>query len=220
MTPSATYCRNCGKPLTEEEKAIAGTTTCSSCLAARTAAGAAPPFSTPPTAPFPPPADSGISPGLAFFLGLIPGVGAIYNGQYAKGLMHVVVFGILLSIANAEGDYARQVQPLAVMLAVVWVPYMAFEAYHTAKKRMLGQPVDEFSSLAPSHPRVDVPSGPIVLIAVGVLFLLSNLELLRISQVIRFWPALLIGLGVYQLWQRSHRNAAASPSGTEERHES
>ena len=33
-----------------------------------------------------------ISPGLAFFLGWIPGVGAIYNGQYAKGLVHAVAF--------------------------------------------------------------------------------------------------------------------------------
>ena len=36
-----------------------------------------------------------VSPGLALFLGMIPGVGAIYNGQYAKGLVHAIVFGIL-----------------------------------------------------------------------------------------------------------------------------
>ena len=34
------------------------------------------------------------------------------------------------------------------MLAAFWA-YMAFEAYHTARKRQLGQPVDEFSSLVP-----------------------------------------------------------------------
>ena len=38
-------------------------------------------------------------------LGLIPGVGAIYNGQYAKGLVHAVVFGLLVSaIANGHGN--------------------------------------------------------------------------------------------------------------------
>ena len=30
--------------------------------------------------------DPGASPGLAFLLGFIPGVGAIYNGQYVKGI--------------------------------------------------------------------------------------------------------------------------------------
>ena len=32
---------------------------------------------------------------IALFLGFIPGVGAIYNGQYAKGLVHAVVFGLI-----------------------------------------------------------------------------------------------------------------------------
>jgi len=32
-----------------------------------------------------------VSPGLALFLGLIPGVGAIYNGQYAKGMVHAII---------------------------------------------------------------------------------------------------------------------------------
>ena len=51
--------------------------------------------------PIPPPRDAGASPGLAFLLGLIPGVGAIYNGQYVKGLMHVVILGILISIVSS-----------------------------------------------------------------------------------------------------------------------
>ena len=51
------------------------------------------PYSTPvPYAPGVPPirpAKGSSSPALAFILGfLIPGVGAIYNGQYAKGLVH------------------------------------------------------------------------------------------------------------------------------------
>ena len=34
-----------------------------------------------------------LAPGLAFALGFIPGVGAIYNGQYLKGLVHALIFG-------------------------------------------------------------------------------------------------------------------------------
>ena len=79
-------------------------------------APAAPP-PRPPPAPGPPPppppagpsgsaatsyAYADVSPGLAFFLGMIPGVGAIYNGQYAKGLVHAVIWGMLMSIANSR----------------------------------------------------------------------------------------------------------------------
>lgn len=47
-----------------------------------------------------------------------------------------------------------------------------------------------------------MPIGPIVLIAVGVLFLLDNLGLLPLSDILRFWPLILIGVGVYSLYSR------------------
>ena len=88
-------------------------------------------------------------PGLAFVLGLIPGVGAIYNGQYAKGLVHVIIIGLVISVLS--NGSAHGLEPLvSLMLAGFWF-YMAFEAYHTAQRRQRGQPVDEFSSLIPTH---------------------------------------------------------------------
>jgi len=159
------------------------------------------------TAPQPPPprsskSDSGASPGLAFLLGFIPGVGAIYNGQYVKGLIHVVVLGVLISITNDE-NLSSNLQPLFGMMIAVWVFYMAFEAYHTAKKRQLGEPVDEFSSIVPRHGQPSrFPLAPTVLIAVGVLFLLHNLNILRIAELLRYWPVALICLGAYMLYER------------------
>jgi len=140
------------------------------------------------------------SPGLAFILGWIPGVGAIYNGQYAKGLVHVVVFGLIISVLNhGVGEF----EPLFGIGLAAWVFYMAFEAYHTAKKRMLGLPIDEFSSLV----RFDansgrVPIGPIVLIGLGLFFLLANFDLISVQQIMRFWPVALIGFGLYLLMGR------------------
>jgi hypothetical protein len=90
------------------------------------------------------------------------------------------------------------------MMIAVWVFYMAFEAYHTAKRRALGQPVDEFSSIVPRHGETPTkfPLAPVVLIAVGLLFLLNNLDIFRIGQIIRYWPIALIALGVYMLYER------------------
>lgn len=141
------------------------------------------------------------SPGLAFILGLIPGVGAIYNGQYAKGLIHVVILGTLISILSSGA--AGGLEPLFGMLTALWVIYMPFEAYHTASKRLRGEPVDEFSSVVPlKHQTAGFPLAPVVLIGVGVIFLLNNLEIVRLYQILRYWPLFLILLGVYMLYMR------------------
>src|SRR6202044_3449381 len=106
-----------------------------------------PPGYAPPAPGYAPPpfsAQSTVSPALAFFLGLIPGVGAIYNGQYAKGLVHAIVWGLLMSIAQSRA--AEGLEAIFVMLVIAWWAYMAFEAYRTAQKLQAGEPVDEYSS--------------------------------------------------------------------------
>jgi hypothetical protein len=222
--PAVGYCRECGKPLCETCRRQAdGTVYCEEHAPAAAWASPPPPPPPPYSAPDPPPyrapeptpyttsqpqyshppiTDPGSSPGLAFLLGFIPGVGAIYNGQYVKGFIHVVIFGVLIAIVN-DDQMSGNLQPLFGMMIAVWVFYMAFEAYHTAKRRQLGQPVDEFSSIVPraGHP-ARFPLAPTVLIAVGLLFLLHNLNILRIGDLIRYWPVALICLGAYMLYER------------------
>ncbi len=248
-TPAIAYCRECGKPLCETcRHLVDGTVFCDEHSPLGAPPGTPPiaspyagGYSAPPTHPYTAPeatpytathpsarhpaSDPGASPGLAFLLGFIPGVGAIYNGQYVKGLIHVVILGILISIVSND-DTSGNLQPLFGMMIAVWVFYMAFEAYHTAKRRQLGQPVDEFSSLVPRSGQPSrFPLAPTVLIAVGLLFLLHNLDILRIGQVIRYWPVALIGLGVYMLFERlsgrpvpEEQRAAAAREPVDERH--
>ena len=141
----------------------------------------------------------GSVPALAFLLGFIPGVGAIYNGQYAKGLIHAVAFGLMISLINSNA--ARGVEPLLGILLAVFTFYMAFEAYHTARKRRDGEPVDEFSSLVHlTGPRV--PMAGLALIGMGVLLLLITNELISAEMFRRIWPAGLIVVGVYLLYVR------------------
>ena len=160
----------------------------------------APPFHAGSPPPLPNSA-SNVSPGLAFVLGFIPGVGAVYNGQYAKGLVHVVIFGSIISILSTGA--ARGFEPLFGLLIPAFVFYMAFEAFHTAKKRRGGEAVDEFSGLVRrGGTQSRFPVAPVLLIAFGVLFLLDNLDVLKIGRLIRYWPALLIALGLYLLYER------------------
>ena len=89
------------------------------------------------------------------------------------------------------------------MLIGVFYFYMAFEAYHTARKRLAGEPVDEFSSLIQLRPEAGrFPMVPVLLIALGVLFLLNNLNLLRMEEILKYWPAALIVLGAWMLYER------------------
>jgi hypothetical protein len=212
------YCRTCGKPLCGVcQRPLDGSIVCEE--------------HAPPQQPGPPPAaqpqpSSGAPyappPGLAFGLGFIPGVGAIYNGQYAKGIIHVVIFGVLIGILSS--DVSTGWVPLFAMLLAAWCFYMPFEAYHTARKRRMGLPADEFSSLF----RMDtggtqgcrrphrIPIGPIILIGVGVLFLLDTLGILHAAQIWRFWPLILIGIGISKLIDRvggSHDGPPPPPSG-------
>ena len=77
-----------------------------------------------------------------------------------------------------DNDSARGLEPLVgLMLAGFWC-YMAFEAYHTAQRRQRGLVVDEFSSLIPMPAARRFPVAPVMLIALGVMFLLNNLDLL------------------------------------------
>ncbi|MBI3698733.1 MAG: hypothetical protein HY238_28325 [Acidobacteria bacterium] len=205
-TAAVAFCRTCGKALCNEcRQEWQGVIYCGACAIAQQAAA---PQTRAPQPPLPATRAPGSpSPGLAFFLGLIPGVGAIYNGQYAKGILHVVVLGLLISIGSSRA--AGELEPLIVMFTVGWFFYMAFEAYHTAKRRAAGEPVDEFSGLFPSSRQSGmVPMGPLVLIALGVVFLLHTLGYWSMDRILRFWPVLMIAAGVYLLYAR----LAARPS--------
>jgi hypothetical protein len=196
------YCRTCGRPLCEAcRRPVGGTILCEEHAPQPAAAAPQPKPAKPPQAA--PEGPHQPSPGLAFVLGLLPGVGAIYNGQYAKGLVHVVVLGLLISIVSSSRAVSG-LEPLFGFLIAGWYMYMPFEAYHTARKRRLGEPVDEFSSVFPlkAHRRTGIPAGPLALIALGVLFLLNTMDILRFDQIARYWPVALIGLGVYMLYCR------------------
>jgi len=142
-------------------------------------------------------------------------VGAIYNGQYAKGLIHAVIFGILVSIAS--NAHAGPLEPLFGIMIAIWVFYMAFEAYHTARKRRYGMVVEEFSSLFDARGQGKFPGGAVLLVVLGFVLLLDTTDIINMDQVERYWPIGLIVLGLYLLYVRVHAAGLAhlhpSPKG-------
>lgn len=145
QTPATAYCRTCGKPLCAAcQRVVQGVIYCEQCIAERLgtpvppAAGAVPGAGVPPAVPVVPvvPAEGHVpSPGLAALLGFIPGVGAIYNGQFVKGVAHVAIFVALVWAAN-------QVDWFGFLIAC-WIFYMVYDAYKTARARELGEPLPD-----------------------------------------------------------------------------
>jgi hypothetical protein len=187
------YCRNCGRPLCPGcSRDVHGALYCEPCLAGLIA----------PAQPGPPwqPPRGGPNPGAALGLGFVPGLGAVYNGEYIKALIHVFVFASLIAAQNSDvpGGYHAF---LGIALACFYF-YMPIDAYRVAKARQEGKP--EPPSLLEGEGRK--PVGAIVLIGLGVFLLLANAGLFQWDWLARGWPVLLIGLGVWMLadrWKRT-----------------
>ncbi|MGI4757175.1 MAG: hypothetical protein ACRYGF_10035 [Janthinobacterium lividum] len=76
------------------------------------------------------------NPGLAALLGFIPGVGAMYNGQFPKGIAHIAIFAVFSSLSkNVNGIFG--------LFVAGWIFYMVFEAYQTARARRDGLPLPD-----------------------------------------------------------------------------
>jgi Domain of unknown function (DUF5668)/B-box zinc finger len=220
QNPVAAYCRTCGKPLcTSCTRPVAGVVYCETCLAERL--GTVPP--SPPANPYQasntyqasfvaPPPGSGPNPSLAGLLGAIPfGVGAIYNGQYTKGLVHLGIF-VFLVVALSSGNLPEYLYPVLGIAMAFFVVYQIVDAVRTAKAIQEKQPPPDpfglatmFSPGAPTEHRsfssAAVPSGAIVLIGLGILFLLHNLGIWFLNVDV-LWPVILIALGVWLFIRR------------------
>jgi len=202
--PNVAFCIRCGNALCNEcVRNVRGSVYCERCLAEAVEGK--------PAAPQPPAAKKelvvGTNPGAAFALGLIPGVGAIYNGEFVKAAIHVLIFASLISFAEVGP------QPLIGLMIAAFVFYMPFEAYYTAKKRKLRAeqgieletPIDRLQQQFGDVKDRELWSG-VVLIVIGGIYLLGNLDVFEMARVARFWPALLVVAGIWLL--KKHQDKA------------
>ena len=205
---AAAYCSNCGKALCSDcfspDKPLV---LCEPCEQERTARQpSAPPPIPPPVNPsgksfsVPPlPATLGYPycpPGVSLLLGFIPGVGSICNGDYFKAFLQVLVFGSLVSLSSSSetGDLGPV---FGILTAAVYL-YMPFDAYHVAKKRTLA--LQGITVITPLE-KMKFPElwAGSLSILVGGIFLVNQFVSGTLRFVLRGWPLILIGIGVYNL---------------------
>ncbi|PYT81422.1 MAG: hypothetical protein DMG40_09725 [Acidobacteria bacterium] len=201
------YCRNCGKAMCSTcVRPVRDVLYCEDCLATIMGIpGTSPANTVPPPGVLPPPPMPGrptSNPGVAFVLGLFPGLGAVYNGEYNKALIHIVVFVAL--VVGVSADYVGDGgQTVLGLLIAGFILYMAFDAMRVAKARNLGEtPVDPLESWSKNR-----PVGPVILIVLGVLFLLNNFDWFPFWRIARLWPLVLIGVGILMFRNRFERRS-------------
>ena len=192
------FCRNCGTPLTAETlRDVSGTLYCEPCMARLV------------TQPAPPQAAAGAgSPVLAAIMGVVPGLGAVYNSEYAKALIHFLIFVGLITTANHGGP-----QPLTGLMIAGLFVYMPVEAYLTARAKMYGQKPP--TALGGWETRG--PIGPILLIAFGVLLLMDKFGILDLDRLSEYFlPVLLIVGGVLWMMRRRSGNGTSTEASSHE----
>ena len=201
--PAIAYCRTCGKPLCNDcKRDVMGVIYCEQCLAERLQG--VQPTVPPPATGFVSTAPAGTLPGsgphpavAGILAGFFPfGVGAVYTGQYAKGLAHLLIFtGLVWGLSSG---HAGGMEPVLGIAMGFFVVYQIIDAVRSAHAIRMGQtPPDPFglgrtfgatertpTSDAPfsgsasaatiEPPPSKVPTAAVVLIGLGVLFLLQT----------------------------------------------
>ena len=210
------YCRTCGKALCANcTRPVRGVIYCEDCLGARMETGGVPAGTAgfvsgtfPPVAaghvpPPPPVGSSGPNPTVAGILaGFFPfGVGAVYTGQYAKGLAHLLIFALLIAGINIAGSHGSDaLETISIFGLVFFIVYQIIDNVRSARAIQAGLPAPDPYGLGATFSggaRIEtnkIPMGAIVLILLGVLFLLHTMGWTEFG-LDRFWPLILIFIG-------------------------
>jgi ABC-type polysaccharide/polyol phosphate export permease len=134
------------------------------------------------------------SPGFAGVLGMFPfGVGALYNGQYTKALLHLVIFSGLVHMQGRGSG-----QPFIGLVLAGFIVYQFFDNIQSAKAinaAASGQAAAADQAL-PEIPSQGSIFWGVVLIALGGLLILANFEIINYDTLFDFWPVAVIVLGL------------------------
>lgn len=160
----------------------------------------------PPPRPLAPPSAVGVGPmpTRAAVCGLIPGIGAVYNREYEKAVIHFSVFAGLAYMAESVGIFG--------LAAFCFYVFTVIDAYRSAESIARRGGVG-----AAGDDRLNLPVWGGVLVLMGLLFLLDNLGAIHLRSTVKFWPLLLIFLGIYLIvpyFRVGRKGPAERPAAT------
>ncbi len=146
------------------------------------------------------------SPFLAgLFSALFPGTGTLYNGDYLRGMIYIVIFAGLITMQTRSG-----VQPFAGLILAGFYFFQIFDSVHSAKMINARAEGEALTAQELSLPTAHRPQGSvfwgIFLIALGVVFLLANFDIILYEHIFDYWPLIIIIIGVKLIFDASKRH--------------
>lgn len=142
------------------------------------------------------------SPALACMLSAMPGLGHVYLGYIRLGFVHAIVIATILTLMAAEA-LGPLITMASVFLAFFWL-YGIIDAGRRAtliNQALLGRLDLELpETVGEPGLRGSIPGG-VAIIGVGVLLLSNTLFGVSLVWIEDWWPAAVIGFGLYLVYQ-------------------
>jgi hypothetical protein len=190
-------CRLCGKSLCPScTVEIKGAPYCRECLESR--------VEQPPPAPALPLRER-YSPRAAGWLSVLPGLGLAYLGQYLKAFTVALLFAGAIQFAD-HTDFG------GVLVPLVWFGQIFYAVQEARRLNRASAPEEVITQTVP-QPEKESPLWGAILIGIGTMFLLDQWELLDFGAIFeKFWPVLIIILGVQILLRGRRQNSQSAVS--------
>ncbi len=147
----------------------------------------------------------GKSPIIALVLGLIPGLGAAYNGQPVKALVQFIVIAGLWTLADV---FHSTLEVTCALASFAFYVYSLYDAFRSAQRQRYGVDLHEEDEQLRQFLRARTNLWGGLLIGIGAL---TTLHIMFPAQTHRFWPLLLVAAGIYLLNEFRRSKGSASP---------
>lgn len=133
------------------------------------------------------------SPNVATLFGLVPGLGAAYNGQHIKALVQFMLVAALWHLADIMPS---PFGPIFALGGFAFYLFTIYDARRSAERLRAGEDLAEDEQRLRRSLRERAPLWGLVLIGFGAI---SFLHLFFDAQLAALWPLLLIAAGAYLL---------------------
>ena len=128
---------------------------------------------------------------LSFFF---PGIGQIYNRQIYKGFIFILILAGLITLQE-QGE----AQPFLAIILGGFYFFQLIDAIQTAKlinqKALKEEVVEDMIEELPQFFKTGSIFWGVIILALGVVFLMANFELISYSSIWDFWPLVIIVIG-------------------------
>ncbi len=148
------------------------------------------------------------SPLAALLLGLVPGLGAAYNGQPVKALVHFMLVAGLWTLADV---FHSSLEVTCALAGLAFYIYSLYDAFRSAQRQRTGADLREEDEQLKKFIRARTNLWGGLLIGLGAL---TTLHILFPVQTHRFWPLLLIVAGLYLISEFRRSKQQAGMTGT------